>query len=389
MLRIAFPFISNKVWHGGHNYLLNLFSVISDYRLKEFQPVIFVGTDISNEELKPFFKIKSIEIIKTHLFNRSRRRISLIKSLFFLVDNEIENLFLKKKINIIFENANFFGINLRIPAIAWMPDFQHRVIPKFFLIKDWIKRELGFRLQIVTGRFIMVSSKDSYNDCKKYYPNAANSTYIVRFAINPKKVNFHTNLNLIKKKYSLPQKYFYLPNQFWEHKNHLTVIKALSLLKKLGHKVIVVSSGKQMSSNNSNYFEHILKLIKSSKIDNMFILLGIIPYKDVLSLMKGSISVLNPSLFEGRSTTVEECIALKVPLILSDINSHKEQVGDKAIFFNQTDHNSLATVLLKVWQKKIFIRNKKISLKSNLDRIQVFLNDFKCLVKNIINHKKN
>lgn len=388
MLRIAFPFISNKVWHGGNNYLLNLFSVISDYLPKEFQPVIFVGTDISNEELKPFFKIKKIEIIKTHLFNKSRRRISLIKSLFFLVDSEIENLFLKKKINIIFENANFFGVKIKIPAIAWIPDFQHRVIPKFFLIKDWIKRELGFRLQIATGRFIMVSSKDSYNDCKKYYPNAVHSTYIVRFAINLKKVNFHSNFSLIKKKYSLPKKYFYLPNQFWEHKNHLTVIKALSLLKKLGHKVIVVSSGKQMSSNNSNYFENILKLIKSSKIDNMFILLGIIPHKDVLSLMKGSISVLNPSLFEGRSTTVEECIALKVPLILSDINAHKEQVSDKVIFFKQTDHNSLAKVLLKVWKKKIIIDNKKISLKSNLNRIQIFLNDFRYLVKNIINSEK-
>ena len=60
-------------------------------------------------------------------------------------------------------------------------------------------------------------------------------------------------------------------------------------------------------------------------LEKNFIFLGVIPYKDVLGLMRAAVAVINPSVMEGWSTTVEEAKSLGLPLILSDIPVHREQ----------------------------------------------------------------
>jgi glycosyltransferase involved in cell wall biosynthesis len=57
--------------------------------------------------------------------------------------------------------------------------------------------------------------------------------------------------------------------------------------------------------------------------------------------------VLNPSLFEGWSTTVEEARSLGVPLILSDLAVHREQAGTEAVYFDRYSGAALAAVLSK------------------------------------------
>jgi glycosyltransferase involved in cell wall biosynthesis len=74
-------------------------------------------------------------------------------------------------------------------------------------------------------------------------------------------------------------------------------------------------------------------------------LLGVIPYADVAALMQASVALLNPSLFEGWSTPVEEARALGVPLLLSDLDVHREQAGDNAVYFERHSAISLANVL--------------------------------------------
>lgn len=119
-------------------------------------------------------------------------------------------------------------------------------------------------------------------------------------------------------------------------------------------------------------------------------MLGLIPYKHVLSLMISSKAVLNPSLYEGRSTTVEESLALKIPLILSNIKIHKEQAKGLAKFFNPQKHESLAKVLQEEWSKK----NKKIFLYKNIldlntKRVKIFSNDFSKMINNTLTFYNN
>ena len=66
-------------------------------------------------------------------------------------------------------------------------------------------------------------------------------------------------------------------------------------------------------------------------------------------LMRSSVAMLNPSLFEGWSTTVEEGKSLGVRMVLSNLAVHREQVGAAAEFFDPQDPGAIAASLEKVW----------------------------------------
>jgi glycosyltransferase involved in cell wall biosynthesis len=61
-------------------------------------------------------------------------------------------------------------------------------------------------------------------------------------------------------------------------------------------------------------------------------------------MMIGANALLNPSRFEGWSTTVEEAKAVGTPMLLSDIPVHREQAPN-ARFFGTEDAAALADAI--------------------------------------------
>jgi hypothetical protein len=96
--------------------------------------------------------------------------------------------------------------------------------------------------------------------------------------------------------------------------------------------------------------------------------LGFIDRAEQLLILKNSIAVIQPSLFEGWSTVVEDCKAQNHNIILSSLPVHKEQISEGAIFFNPYEPQDLANS----------IRNfKAIELKFDYDKsIIKFAQDF-------------
>jgi hypothetical protein len=68
----------------------------------------------------------------------------------------------------------------------------------------------------------------------------------VRFATQPQPELLTANPSDVIEQYGLPSTYFYLPNQFWRHKNHQVVVDALAILAKRGDNVVVAASGSIM-----------------------------------------------------------------------------------------------------------------------------------------------
>jgi len=73
--------------------------------------------------------------------------------------------------------------------------------------------------------------------------------------------------------------------------------------------------------------------------------LGFIDRIDQLALMKHSQAIIQPSLFEGWSTVVEDVKAMNQSLILSDIRVHREQIIRNVVFFEPENTVQLAKIL--------------------------------------------
>ncbi|MDJ0686527.1 MAG: glycosyltransferase [Alphaproteobacteria bacterium] len=384
-IRIAFTMIGGRSWTGGYNYLLNLLHVITQYQSDVLQPVLFIGTDLDKEYLRSFESVDGLRIVTAECMNASRRSIALINSIFLGSDPPTRNLFLRHGIDVVFENAQFHGAKLGIPTIAWMPDFQHRELPYLFSRAAWWRRELGFRAQISGGRTIMLSSYDARKTCEFYYPKTVGRTHIVRFAVPSLTRPGVNEVREVRDAYHLPEDFFYLPNQFWRHKNHLLVIEALASLNQAGYAFTVAASGRQLDPNSPDFFEKIVSKISSRGLSDQFRLLGLIPYEHVAPLMVGCTALLNPSLFEGWSTTVEEAKALNVPMVLSDLAVHKEQATGMALFFDRDSVDSLSNALLSAWKNKdTVISNDAALAQEPLGLAERFAEDFAKLVCGVV-----
>jgi glycosyltransferase involved in cell wall biosynthesis len=103
----------------------------------------------------------------------------------------------------------------------------------------------------------------------------------------------------VQKDYSLPDRFFLISNQFWTHKNHLVVFEALKILRERSVFPVVVCTGSLYDFRQPDYSNTILQAIHKLGVARQVNLLGLIPRPDQIQLLRRSLAVIQPSLFEG------------------------------------------------------------------------------------------
>ncbi|MGH6708453.1 MAG: glycosyltransferase family 4 protein [Bradyrhizobium sp.] len=371
-LRVAFTHIPRRLWAGGYNYQSNLFAALSRFRPGEFTPVLFAGNRDDDGDLPALAGIPGVEVVQSAAFEG---KAGLAAALVLGLDRQAVAEFRMQGIEAVFESARFFGWRLPYPTVAWFPDLQHRSLPQLFPTAARWRREIGFRVQIASGRTIMLSSESALRDFRKYYPQAANKTCTVRFATQPSPALLTANPAEVIAQYRLSEKYFYLPNQFYRHKNHQVVVDALAVLKQRGADVVVCASGSTEDRREPGYFEHVMAQIRGRGLEKHFLHLGMIPLSHVYALLRASTALINPSRFEGWSSTVEEAKSFGVPMILSDLDVHREQTSDAARYFATDDPVTLADHLMRVSQDSEVPAIRNLVPQQD-DRVAAFAADF-------------
>jgi glycosyltransferase involved in cell wall biosynthesis len=379
-LRVAFTHIPRQLWAGGYNYQSNLFAALDRFRPGEIAPVLFAGTDGDDADLAPIAAIPGVEIVQSAAFTGGR---GLLAALALGLDRGAAAEFRAHQIDAVFQTRRFFGWRLPYPAVIWFPDFQHRRLPQLFpAVARW-RREAGFRIQIASGRTVMLSSESAHRDFRTFYPRAKNEVCVVRFATGPSPAFLNANPAEIVAQYQLPEKYFYLPNQFYTHKNHQVVVDALAILAQRGFDVVVCASGSTEDRRERGYFDEVMARVRSRGLERRFRHLGMIPLSHVYALLRACTGLINPSRSEGWSTTVEEAKSFGVPMILSDLGVHREQAGGTASYFGTDDPATLADHIVRVAQESAVPLVRSL-VPNHDDRVAAFATDFANTVRHAI-----
>jgi glycosyltransferase involved in cell wall biosynthesis len=219
-----------------------------------------------------------------------------------------------------------------------------------FSAEEIVTRSAQIRLAAQYSARIVLSSHEAYQDFLRFSPAHARKGRVLQFVASVSPEVYNRDPREVVEKFGLPEKFFYLPNQFWKHKNHLMVVKALGLLKKMGQRVYVVCSGNQNDYRHPQYWQDLNRAISDNGVEVQLIVLGMIPADDVFPLLRQSIAAINPSLFEGWSTTVEEAKSLGKRVLLSDIPVHMEQDPPGSMYFARNDPEDLARKMQELWR---------------------------------------
>jgi glycosyltransferase involved in cell wall biosynthesis len=349
VIKVAF-ILDGHDWLGGVTYFRNLFSALALLPDPKIHPVLFVGTNVPDSVIDDF---ADIEILRTAALDSTTliglmRRV--VRKIFFQRDFVLSQLLVWNKINVISHYAGALPTFTKIKAVGWIPDFQYLHLPTLFTDHDRKSRDTAVSRLLDTCDIILVSSETAQRDLASISPESLVKSRVLRFVpkVDGPSDALVMPLRELEDKYSISHPYFYLPNQFWAHKNHALVIQALSILKKRGDAVTVVATGATRDHRFPDHFSQLMSLAKNGDVLDCFKVLGVVPYQDLLALMQHSVAVINSSLFEGWSTTVEEAKALDKSILLSNISVHKEQHPFKGVYFDPNNSNELAAKMLEM-----------------------------------------
>ena len=237
------------------------------------------------------------------------------------------------------------------PALYWIPDFQHAAMPQLFSPEERGWRDATYARIAEQHAVLLLSSQAALADFRRLHPGAKVRARVWSFCsslgdsegrgANPRDT------------YGLPEKFLYIPNQFWVHKDHATSFRALGLLRAKGIAPTVVCTGLQEDYRHPEHFRQLMDDAYTSGVAGQIRCLGLVPREDQLEIFRHAAAVVQPSLFEGWSTVVEDTKSLGRPLIVSDIAPHREQTGADAYFFRAGSPEDLARVLELVWPRLV------------------------------------
>lgn len=351
-IRILFKAYSNDNWMGGVYYVKNIVYQFLEYTKTDtnclYETYIYIPKEL--EELFSFCKKNK----NVHFIYEKKKPWSIGNGFIKRNIRELEWILriYGHKIDYIYPSFSPKSIYDK-KSIAWIPDFQHVYYPEFFPKEEISFRNDYFEQIAKKHSGLVLSSNDAYDTYKRLYPEELKNVGIVHFVSFIDIDELSGEIDSVLEKYGIKDRnYFMVANQFYRHKNHKTVIEAVRKAKECnGIDIKVICTGKTEDIKDPNYFSEIENMINNYDLKDDIIILGLIPRKDQLVLMRNSIAIVQPSLFEGWGTCTEDAKTLGKITLLSDIPVHREQADENSFLFDKDSDTELCELMCELWKK--------------------------------------
>jgi glycosyltransferase involved in cell wall biosynthesis len=349
--RIGFFLTPAKGWLGGINYFRNLFLAITSADPDAADIFLFVPPDVDPEALEMMLPSSSkVLVVRTSLLRVHHPWWFAWRVVRKLLASELLARPLVRHYRLDAVSHSDFLRGGGACVVNWLPDFQHLHLPQLFNASERQSRVSRYNSLARHAHRIVVSSEDARGDLLSELPDVERKTSVLRFVSSVPDSYWslgESDRSRLESRYGLDRDYFFVPNQFWQHKNHGVLLGALEVVKEHHARVQIVCCGATVDPRNPTYFDDFHRRAAELGCGDALRILGVIPREDVFGLIRFSRAVINPSRFEGWSSTVEECKSVDKRMLLSNIAVHREQMP-RASFFDPDKPEELAELLQKV-----------------------------------------
>ena len=163
-------------------------------------------------------------------------------------------------------SATLINFNNKVPVIVSMHDIQHIHYPDYFNFLRLNFRKKSYLYTAKYSNYIQASSKFIGRDFLDNYKflNQEDIFYISEGVLQDEFYIDNNKASNLIKEINIIDDFIFYPAQLWHHKDHITVIKALKILRDdYGLNIMLVLSGDKFSSSKD-----IFNLIDKYKLNN-------------------------------------------------------------------------------------------------------------------------
>lgn len=336
-MRIAL--LSQFHWEGGRLYVENLARALAS--LPEGERPSLVWLEFGRHDVHPEIRAAA-KVIERPPRTQSMRLNALLRRGYVAAAE------LKHRWDVLFP-ANVDPV-LCSQRVAWLPDFQHESLPDYFAPLEVANRRALFERVAGRAPVVILSSHAAKRDFERVLGAHASRAHVLHFATPLGAHDLREPTQFARELEALPSRYAYLPNQFWKHKDHATALRALALLNQRSLRVPLVCTGRTEDPRNPGYFDEVCGLMRELGVAEQVSILGFVPRELQLHVFRRASFIVQPSLFEGWSTVIEDARALGKRTVLSDIDTHREQNCPQSTYFTPGSPSELATAIAKLWR---------------------------------------
>lgn len=333
---------------GGYQYALLMAECLKRISRSNFELIAICP----NRFWWRWCKDNGIRYIRVNWFSytaeeiKKNLRFPLYSRIYNMYMTEIGKVIRKEKIDILILTGQLMYIpNLAVKVITPVFDLMHRYEPSFSEVRrDYQDRELIFKSQAKYADYILTDSelgKEQF--CESYLKERSNKPYVISL---PFAVPGHI-LNVREKYMKTPDKYVFYPAQFWKHKNHINLIKAIQILKKDICDIHLVLVGSE-----KNCLRQIKKYIVENGLEDNITILGFVCDENIVYLYRHAVALIMPTYFGPTNIPPLEAMALGCPVAVSNKYAMPEQIGEAGLLFNPDSPQEIADCIRKLWLDK-------------------------------------
>lgn len=279
--------------------------------------------------IKPTFSDK----FKQFFVSKKRKRNSFLNQ--FIQKDKIEFMY--------FISAVKDTVKIPYALIVW--DLGHRKHTYFpeVSVTGWNfnQRENRYKDIIPKASYTIIGTNAGREQVHQYY-----SYDLDRIVLNPMPTPSYVyeikeDCSILEKYNLQPQKYLFYPAQFWPHKNHIRLLKAMKTLKNKGFKLVLTGSDK-------GNLKYIKEKVKEYDLENDVFFLGFVKIEEMTALYKNAYALVFASVMGPDNIPPLEALALGCPAVVSEYDGAQDQLKDCALYFNPFDENELIEQIEKL-----------------------------------------
>lgn len=278
----------------------------------------------------------------------------------------------KEKPDLFFSPTHYLPRFFPVKKIMTVFDLSFLLFPKMFKKPDLWKLINWTEYSVSVADEIITISQNSKKDIIKEYKFNKDKITVALPGFDDqifKPVHNQLKVNQLLEKYHLPEEYIIFIGTLQPRKNLLKLFQAVSRIEGLNLVVVGKYSGQ---GREAWLFEQILEAPKKLGIAERVFFTNFVPDEELPYLLSEAEVFVLPSLYEGFGIPVVEAMASGTPVIVSNVSSLPEVVGEAGILVNpeSVDQLEQAIRLLTTdkkirdkYAKKGLLRAKKFSWK--------------------------